>query len=266
MSTAASAPAALVSRIEDGIFWIVIANEPRLNAFTRDMWAALPALIQQAENDPNVRVVILTGAGRKAFSAGADISEFDKTRSGDEARRYDEINHAAFMAVANCAKPTIAMVHGYCFGGGCELAICCDMRMAADDAIFSIPAAKLSLGYNPRWIRPMLSVMTPAKAKEMLFTARRYKADEALAMGLLNAVAAKDQIEAETIRLAGEIAANAPLTIRAAKAAIDDMVAKPESADMGRLDRLAADCYASEDYIEGRRAFLEKRKPRFTGK
>jgi enoyl-CoA hydratase/carnithine racemase len=230
------------------------------------MWDALPVHIAMAEQDPAVRVIILTGAGRKAFSAGADISEFGSARSGDEARRYDEINDRAFMSVVHCEKPTIAVVHGYCFGGGCELAICCDMRVAADDAIFSIPAARLSLGYNARWIRPMLSVMTPVKAKEMLFTARRYKADEALTMGILNSVAAKEALEEEATRLAGEIAANAPLTIRAAKAAIDDMVAKPESADMGKLDRLAAACYTSEDYVEGQRAFLEKRKPRFTGK
>ena len=262
-----SKPAArLTTHAEGGIRWIVIENEARLNAFTRNMWAALPEIMRTAEADPDTRVVVLTGAGEKAFSAGADISEFDKVRTGDEARRYDEINDAAFMSLVHASKPTIAMVRGFAFGGGCELSICCDFRVAADDAQFSIPAARLGLGYNARWIRPMLSVMTPAKAKEMLFTARRYKADEALAMGLANLVVPAADLKAATLRFAGEIAANAPLTIRAAKAAIDDMVARPEGADMARLDRLVDDCMASEDYAEGRRAFGEKRKPQFRGR
>ncbi|MBN9277398.1 MAG: enoyl-CoA hydratase/isomerase family protein, partial [Hyphomicrobium sp.] len=153
-------PPTLRTLIEGGICTIVADNPARLNAYTRDMWEALPRLIREAEADPAVRVIVLRGAGTKAFSAGADISEFEGNRTGAEARRYDEINHEAFEAVGRATKPTIAMVHGYCFGGGCELAICCDMRWVAEDAIFSIPAAKLSIGYNPRWIRPMLAVMS----------------------------------------------------------------------------------------------------------
>ncbi len=256
----------LRTRSESGVRIIEIDNAPRLNAFTLAMWAALPERMAEAEADREVRVVILTGAGTKAFSAGADISEFAATRSGDKVRHYDDVNHRAFEAVANCSKPTIAMVHGYCFGGGCEIAICCDLRMAADTAVFSIPAAKLSIGYNPRWIRPMLSVMTPSKAKEMLFTGRRYAAHEALAMGMVNQVVAGTSLEAETMRLAGEIVANAPLSIRAAKASIDEMVSRPEGADLARLDGLVEACFASEDYREGQAAFLAKRKPVFRGR
>lgn len=257
---------ALRAVTEGAIRWIVIDNEPRLNAFTRDMWDAMSGLVAEAERDPEIKVVVLRGAGIKAFSAGADISEFATNRTGSAVAEYDEINHRSFMSVLNCAKPTIAMVHGYSFGGGCELAICCDFRLAADTALFSIPAAKLALGYNARWIRPMLNVMSATKAKEMLFTARRYNAAQAVAMGLANEVHPAAELEAATRTLASEIAANAPLTIKAAKTAIDEMAAKGEDSDFAKLDRLVEDCFASEDYAEGQRAFMEKRKPRFQGR
>jgi enoyl-CoA hydratase len=258
-------PPMLRKLIENGICTIIADNPARLNAYTRDMWEALPRLIHEAEADPAVRVIVLRGAGTKAFSAGADISEFEGNRTGAEARRYDEINHEAFEAVGRATKPTIAMVYGYCFGGGCELAICCDMRWVADDAVFSIPAAKLSIGYNPRWIRPMLSVVTAAKAKEMLFTGRRYSAADALAMGFANAVVPAAELEAATRKVAEEMAINAPLSIRAAKEAVDELVAHPEKPDLARLDQFVEACFESEDYAEGRRAFMEKRKPRFRG-
>jgi enoyl-CoA hydratase/carnithine racemase len=258
-------PPTLRSRIEGGICTIVADNPARLNAYTRDMWEALPRLIREAEADSAVRVIVLRGAGTKAFSAGADISEFEGNRTGAEARRYDEINHEAFEVIGRAIKPTIAMVHGYCFGGGCELAICCDMRWVSDEAVFSIPAAKLSIGYNPRWVRPMLSVMTAAKAKEMLFTGRRYSAADALAMGIANAVVPSAELEAATRKVAEEMAINAPLSIRAAKESIDELFAHPENPDLARLDRFVEACFESEDYAEGRRAFMEKRKPVFRG-
>jgi enoyl-CoA hydratase len=260
-----STPGCLRSHIDGAIAWIRIDNEPRLNAFTRDMWAAVPEHFTAADRNPDVRVIVITGAGSKAFSAGADISEFGENRTGTAARAYDEINHAAYEAILTTEKPTIAMVNGYCFGGACELAICCDMRVGSDTASFSVPSAKLSLGYNPRWIKPMLAVMTAAKVKEMLFTGRRYQATEALAMGLLNAIVPPETLEAETIRLANEIAANAPLSIRAAKASVDALVAHPESVDLAELDAKVLACFDSDDFKEGARAFLEKRKPVFRG-
>jgi enoyl-CoA hydratase len=265
MSTTPTPPM-LRTRTDSGICTILADNPGRLNAYTRDMWEALPKLIRAAEADPEVRVIVLRGAGTKAFSAGADISEFEGNRTGAEARRYDEINHEAFEAVGRATKPTVAMVYGYCFGGGCELAMCCDMRWASDDAVFSIPAAKLSIGYNPRWIRPMLSVVTAAKAKEMLFTGRRYGATEAYDMGIANAVVPSAELEAETRKVALEMALNAPLSLRAAKEAIDEMMDNPENPDMARLDRFVEACFESEDYAEGRRAFMEKRKPVFRGR
>jgi enoyl-CoA hydratase/carnithine racemase len=260
-----SSPPRLTSRTDGPVAWITIDNEPRLNAFTRDMWAAVPQHFAAADADPEVRVIIVTGAGGKAFSAGADISEFGSNRTGAAARAYDEINHAAYEAVLGTAKPTIAMVNGYCFGGACELAICCDLRIASETASFSVPSAKLSLGYNPRWIKPMLSVIPAAKVKEMLFTGRRYSAPEALAMGLVNGLAAPGALRSETLRLANEIAANAPLSIRAAKASVDALMASPEGADLEALDAMVLTCFDSEDFKEGSRAFLEKRKPVFKG-
>lgn len=256
----------LHSRADGPISWITIDNEPRLNAFTRDMWAAVPEHFASADANPDVRVIVVTGAGTKAFSAGADISEFGDNRTGAAARAYDEINHAAYEAILATAKPTIAMVNGYCFGGACELAICCDMRIGSEMASFSVPSAKLSLGYNPRWIKPMLAVMTAAKVKEMLFTGRRYGAPDALAMGLLNQMAPAEKLAEETVRLANEIAGNAPLSIQAAKASVDALVASPESVDLAALDAKVLACFDSEDFKEGARAFMEKRKPVFQGR
>ena len=255
-------------RIEDrgNIRWLIVDNPSRLNAFTMAMWAALPRLIREAEEDPDVRVIVLTGAGEKAFSAGADISEFETGRTAEKAAEYDALNNAAFEAVARCAKPTIAAIRGYCMGGGLELAVCCDLRVASDTAQFSVPAAKLGIGYNPRWIRPLLAVVSPARARELLYTGRRFNADEALAMGLVNSVHRSEALTEAATALASEIAANAPLSILAAKRAIDEFTLRPENPDIAALDRYVDACFQSEDYIEGRRAFMAKRKPVFRGR
>jgi enoyl-CoA hydratase len=246
--------------------WLIADNQARHNAFTTAMWAALPELVAEAERDAGVRVVVLSGAGDKAFSAGADISEFETARTAARAAEYDALNNAAFEAVARCAKPTIAAIHGFCMGGGLELAVCCDLRLASESAQFAVPAAKLGIGYNPRWIRPMLAVVSPARARELLYTGRRFSAKEALSMGLVNSVHSASDLASAVTALADEIAANAPLSVLAAKRSIDEFVDHPEAPDMARLDRMVEACFASEDYIEGRRAFMEKRRPRFRGK
>jgi enoyl-CoA hydratase len=251
---------------DGGIAFVIASNPARLNAFTAGMWRAVPEILAEVEADPEVRVIVLRGAGTRAFSAGADISEFDSVRAGEAAAAYDALNDAAFKALSGCAKPTIAMIHGFCLGGGLAVALCADIRIADEAAEFAIPAAKLGLGYNARWMRPLLAAVPPARAKEMLFTGRRFKVAEALAMGLVSTIVPTAELEEKTRALAGEIAANAPLTVRAAKRTIDELTRNPQTPDLKALDAAVAACFASEDYAEGRLAFKEKRKPRFQGR
>ncbi len=250
---------------DGGLAVLVIDNPARLNALTSLMWAAIPRLIGAAEADPEVRVIVLKGAGGKAFSAGADISEFDSARTGDAAKAYDALNHAAFEALLGARKPTLAMIEGFCLGGGLGIAACCDLRIANEAATFAIPAAKLGLGYHPRWVRTLLTLAPPASVKELLFTGRRFNASEAHAMGLVNRVHPAAALDGEMRALAETIAGNAPLTIGAAKAAINALTLNPETADIARLEALVKACFDSADYAEGRKAFAEKRKPQFKG-
>jgi enoyl-CoA hydratase/carnithine racemase len=263
--TTRGAPA-LRLELDGPLAWIVADNAPRMNAFTAVMWEALPGLVATAEADERVRVLVLRGAGQRAFSAGADISEFESVRTGDKAKAYDALSDKAFRALIGAKKPTIAMIHGFCLGGGLGVAACCDLRIADAKAEFAIPAAKLGIGYNARWVRPLLAILPPPRVKELLFTGRRIPISEAEDMGLVNRVVAGDELEAATRALALEIAANAPLTIRAAKLAIDELWRHPENPDAALLDAAVEVCFDSDDYTEGRRAFLEKRKPEFRGR
>lgn len=262
--TKITSPTPYLEAWRDGPVGFLMLNRPdRRNALNREMWAALPELVAALDGDPETRVVVLRGAGMEAFAAGADISEFAENRANPElARDYEALNGKAFAALRATAKPAVAMISGFCIGGGLALALACDLRIAGADALFALPPARLGLAYPVDGLRDLLHAVSPAFAKEMLFTARRYKAEEALKAGLVHRVVPQDRLEAETRALAAEIAENAPLTIKASKRAIDALAGRPVEED---LKALAAACFASADYAEGQRAFLEKRKPRFTG-
>lgn len=251
--------------IDGPIAWIAARNPTRMNAYTAGMWRKIPEHIAAAESNPAIRVIVLRGTGTRAFSAGADISEFENARTGDAAAEYDRLNHEAFAALLSATKPVIAMIHGFCLGGGLGIAACADIRIADEKAQFAIPAAKLGLGYNHRWVPPLLALAPPSFIKDMLFTGRRVPAAEAHQIGIVNRLVDTEALELAVRSLANEIAANAPLTVRAAKLSIDELVRHPENADAGKLDAAVQACFASADYAEGRRAFLEKRKPQFTG-
>jgi len=261
-----AAPPDLTLEIEGAVAWITADNPARMNAYTADMWGKIPKHVAAAVAAPEVRVIVLRGAGTRAFCTGADISEFESARTGARAADYDRLNHEAFSALLSAPKPVVAMIHGFCLGGGLGIAACADLRLADEKAQFSIPAARLGLGYNARWVRPLLALAPPSVIKEMLFTGRRFSASEALQIGLVNRLVETDSLEIAVRTLAQEIADNAPLTVRAAKLSIDELVAHPEAPDWQALDRAVLDCFESADYAEGRQAFLDKRKPVFQGR
>ena len=262
--TELASPTAFVKAWRDGAVGHVRLDRPeRRNALNRDMWAALPELITALDHDPGTRVLVVSGAGPEAFAAGADIAEFAAGRANpDQARDYEELNGKAFAALRNTAKPVIAMIQGFCIGGGLALALAADLRIAAASSVFSLPPARLGLAYPIEGLRDLLHAVSPAFAKEMLFTARRFTAEEALRAGLVHRVVAPERLASDVSALCAEIGDNAPLTISASKRAIDSLAGRPVPDDPARL---AALCYASADYLEGRQAFLDKRKPRFIG-
>lgn len=247
--------------------WMVFDNPARHNAVSLAMWEAVPPILADFAADPEIRVVVVAGAGERAFVSGADISEFESRRAAPEAvRAYDAATERAFEALRDCPKPTLAMIRGHCLGGGLAVALGCDLRIAAADARFAIPAARLGLGYRVSGIARLVSVVGPAFAQEILFTARSFSAEEAQGMGLVNRVVPAAALAARIDEETARIAANAPLTIAAAKRAIAELAKDPAARDLAACQAAVDACFASADYAEGRRAFLEKRPPRFEGR
>jgi enoyl-CoA hydratase len=247
---------------------LVTFNQPeKRNAISVEMWQGLADILQGMEADPAVRVVILTGAGDQAFVSGADISQFDKQRGDHAAQRdYAARIQAGRDALRGFGKPMIAAIRGYCLGGGLAIAMAADLRLAGTGSRFGIPAARLGIAYGFEGLRLLVSLIGPARARMLLFSARRIGAEEAERIGLINQAVPDDALEAEALALAGEIAQNAPLAIQAARLGIAAVLQDPAQRDLARLEALAATCADSADYREGRTAFMEKRLPRFTGR
>jgi enoyl-CoA hydratase len=252
---------------EGAIGWVTFNNPARHNAVSLEMWQGLYDIVSDYARDDAIRVIVLQGAGGKAFVSGADISEFDEKRSSPETTAaYHEISHRASMALKNVGKPTLAMIRGWCVGGGVSTALSCDIRLASIGARFSVPAAKLGLGYELEGVRKLMDVVGPSFAKEIFFTARAFSAAEALAMGLVNRVLPDEELEAYVRAYAEAIAANAPMTVASIKTIVGEALKDDAQRDDALCQQVVDACFASADYVEGRSAFMEKRKPRFTGR
>ena len=256
----------MLSRKEGGVGYLIFNNPERRNAVSLEMWEAASGYLEDFRNDKAIRVVVVTGAGGKAFISGADISKFEKERSTQEGvDRYNAAVDQANNAFYNFPKPTIAMVRGYCIGGGVGLALCCDMRICTEDSKFAVPAAKLGLGYRYDGLKKLVDLVGPSFAKEIFFTARQFTAAEAQMMGLVNRVVPDGELETYVKNYAEMIAGNAPLTVDSVKFIVAQAVLDESKRDLKKCDEMVQACFASKDYTEGRKAFMEKRKPQFTG-
>jgi enoyl-CoA hydratase len=256
----------MLSRIEGATGYLIFNNPERHNAVSLEMWDAADEILDQFESDPSIRVVVLTGAGGKSFVSGADISKFEKERGSDEAtKNYNTRIRKIYERIANFPKPTIAKVNGYCLGGGLNLAVCCDIRICSTKAQFGMPAARLALGYPFHAIQRLMDAIGPSNAKYLMFTAERIDADKAAQIGFVQDVYPEDKLEEAVTKIATQIGQNAPLTVRCMKFISTQVLSDPDHRDLDACDQMVNDCFASEDYKEGRTAFMEKRVPVFKG-
>ena len=246
----------------------VVFNRPQMrNAFNLAMWTAMPGIIEGLARDPAVRGIVFRGAGEEAFASGADISEFKEVRKDRAtAEAYNARTEAAYHAIEACPKPTVAMIYGFCMGGAVAIALGCDLRFAADTGKFGIPAARLGIVYGLHSVKRLVSLVGPAAAKDILFSARTFDAQEALAIGFLNRVLPAAELAAFTYEYLAKVADNAPLSVQGAKFVVEAIVEDGGVAKKAEIDRLQLATFDSEDYREGTEAFLEKRRPKFKGR
>ncbi|MGI8926872.1 MAG: enoyl-CoA hydratase [Tepidiformaceae bacterium] len=256
----------ILAEVDSGIGWLTFNQPERRNAMSMEMWQGAGDALEAFQADVAVRVVVMRGAGGKAFVSGADISEFDQHRaSAEQKQEYGAITARGNRWLWQLEKPLIAMIEGYCIGGGLAIALAGDVRIATPESKFGIPAARLGLGYDYAGLATLARLVGPSVARDILFSARFLDAEEALGVGLINRIVPAAMLEAEIRAYAGLIAANAPMTIRAAKAALREWERDPAARDLDHVESLVNACFDSEDYREGRRAFAEKRRPQFRG-
>jgi len=246
---------------------IVFSSPAKMNAMTYDMWMGVPKALKEFEADPEVRVIVLKGDGEKAFISGADISQFEELRATPKGQQdYEDSVSMAMKYPTVCSKPVIAQIRGYCFGGGLGLAAACDIRICSEDATFRMPAARLGLGYGAEGIKQFMNLLGLANTTDIFFTARRWNAADALRMGFVSKVVPVADLQAAVDEYTTMIAENAPMTVRAAKYAMRQNVTNPDKADMAGAQKMVDACFASDDFKEGRKAFMEKRIPNFQGR
>jgi enoyl-CoA hydratase/carnithine racemase len=259
--------AELKTSIKDGVATVLFSNLPKMNAMSYDMWQAVPKVFAELDANPAVRIIVCAGDGEKAFISGADISQFEKLRGTVEAQVvYNQAVDAAYTAPMNTTKPVIARIRGICIGGGLGFAAACDLRICSEDSIFRMPAARLGLGYSPAGVRRFMNVLGPANTTDIFMSARKFDAKEALRMGFVSKVVPVADLEKETAAYCRMVAENAPLTVAAAKYAVQQWMKDEKDRDLAKAMKMVEACFASEDHKEGRKAFMEKRTPEFKGK
>lgn len=258
----------IIIKKEGPIGHLIFNNPDKLNALSLDMWEGMGRGVDQLEADPEVKVIVLSGAGEKAFVAGADVSKYEEERMGENAQEhYAQTGWEAMMKLYNSSKTTIAALNGYCYGGGISVAVCCDLRFGSSTVQVAQPALRYGIGYRYKSLRLVVDIVGSAPTKELLLGGMVWNADDCLNKGFVSTITpAGEEFNAYVKKTAERIAIGAPLTARQCKFSINTIVKDPDQRDLAKNEEMFLACYASDDYKEGIRAFAEKRKPQFKGR